>query len=139
MHISPEFIAAIVFSVSVVIVGLGTIWVVHWRTKVMLQYRGKYISLCRGHSVTYLTCSSYTGRDLEFQTPIPRHTTESSDMLVTESVSLESDFNSELLSMGPQFRQQTPRQSPSRIPCLTCGDASPPYSIEDVLYTPFSA
>jgi hypothetical protein len=41
MHGSLEFVIAIVLGVTLVVVELATIWIVHWRTQVLLEHRGK--------------------------------------------------------------------------------------------------
>jgi hypothetical protein len=143
MHVTPELIVTAVLAIAVAIVGILTIGVIHWRTQVLLKYRGKDFPLRRDHSCCLnIPCSPRTAQDLELQpvrpsTPIPRRSTESSDMLISEPVNLNSYFDSELFSAAPQFQQQIPHQSAANTPCLTCGDASPPYSIEDVLSRPF--
>lgn len=44
MHISGEFVAALIFGTAVLVVELATIWIVHWSTQILLEHRGKLSS-----------------------------------------------------------------------------------------------
>jgi len=37
MHLSPDFVAAIIFGVIMMIIGLAPIWIVYWQTGVLLR------------------------------------------------------------------------------------------------------
>lgn len=37
MHITPEFVAAVIFGVIMIVIGLCGIWIVHWQTHVLLR------------------------------------------------------------------------------------------------------
>lgn len=41
MGVSPEFIAAVVFGVIMIVIGLAAIWIVHWQTHVLLRQQRK--------------------------------------------------------------------------------------------------
>jgi hypothetical protein len=45
MHVSPDFIAAIVFGVIMMVIGLAAIWIVYWQTGVLQRQQQRASSL----------------------------------------------------------------------------------------------
>jgi hypothetical protein len=43
MYITPEFLAAVIFGVIMIIIGLAAIWMVIWQTRVMQRHKGMHL------------------------------------------------------------------------------------------------
>jgi hypothetical protein len=74
MRISPELIAAVVFGVIMVIIGLAAIWIVHWQTHVLLRQQRKDIltsATSAMHVLTMTLIQNWTSKEHRgpYQTP----------------------------------------------------------------------
>jgi hypothetical protein len=67
MHVSPDFVAAIIFGVIMMVIGLVAIWIVYWQTGVLLrqQQRERFLPIFRTHPLYLALLISRSGQAIQ--------------------------------------------------------------------------